>query len=154
VSAWTIEAKQRLLVGEEAEALSLYRKAADLVPGAPWLQQRAATLARKLGQTEAALGYCRRAATAFSLAGLRRRALTPLRTAWQLALEVLPQHTERFVELTMELSELQGQLGLPADALSTFERGNRALRNIGHAELSPVTLSLRVAAPQAELLKA
>jgi hypothetical protein len=137
---WTADAKKLLESGKEAAALELYRRAADELPGAPWLQHRTAELARKLKQTEIAIAYFRRAGTAFQLAGFAKRAQAPLRTGWTLACEGLPGTARVLVEVAVELMQLHRQLGFSADATVLFERTNAVLRSRGFSELPPHTL--------------
>ncbi|HEY4106317.1 MAG TPA: hypothetical protein VGM44_20600, partial [Polyangiaceae bacterium] len=115
VERLTTEAKHFASAGKDAPALEAYRRASELMPGAPWLQHRTAELARKLKQYEVAAEHYRRAGSAFIGAGFPKRALGPYRTAWGLYLAALPQNPSAFVALTLELAELQGTLGFPAD---------------------------------------
>ncbi len=140
VEAWTTEAKKLVECGKEEAALALYRRAADELSGAPWLQHRTAELARKLKQPDVAITYFRRAATAFQLAEFPKRAIAPLRTAWTLAIDALPSSSALLVSLGGELMQLHKALGFSADATVTFERTNVALRQHGFAELPPSTL--------------
>lgn len=137
VERWTAEAKKLVEAGNEAAALELYKKAADELPGAPWLQHRTAELSRKLKQPDAAILYFRRAATAFQLAEFAKRAIAPLRTAWTIAVENLPSTSKSLVELAQELMQIQKRLGFAADASVTLERTNAALRGRGFSELAP-----------------
>lgn len=136
VERWTSEAKKLIENGNEAAALELYRRAADDLPGAPWLQHRTAELARKLKKSEVAITYFRRAATAFQIADFPKRAVAPLRTGWSLAIEGLPTTSKSLVELALELMQLHRSLGFAADATVTFERTNAALRVRGFSEIA------------------
>jgi len=147
VERWTAEAKKLTEAGQEAAALELYRRAADELPGAPWLQHRTAELARKLKQHDAAIIYFRRAATAFQIADFTKRAVAPLRTAWSLAIDNLPDTSKVLVELAMELMQVHRRLGFAADATVTLERTNTALRTRGFSELSAPMLETMDRAP-------
>lgn len=140
VERWTGEAKKLAESGKEAAALDLYCRAADELPGAPWLQHRTAELARKLKKNDAAINYFRRAATAFQIADFAKRAVAPLRTAWSLAIDGLPGTSKLLVELAIELMQLHRRLGFSADATVTFERTNAALRTRGFSEIAPHVL--------------
>jgi len=140
VERWTADAKKLADAGKEAAALDLYRRAADELPGAPWLQHRTAELARKLKQHDAAIMYFRRAATAFEVADFAKRAVAPLRTAWSLAMDGLPGSSKVLVELALELMQVHRRLGFTADATVTLERTNTALRSRGFSEISPHVL--------------
>jgi hypothetical protein len=135
VELWTTDAKKLAESGKEAAALDLYRRAADELSGAPWLQHRTAELARKLRQNDIAIVYFRRAATAFQIADFPKRAIAPLRTAWALAIESLPTTSKLLVDLAVELMQLHRRLGFAADATVTFERTNAALRAQGFSEI-------------------
>jgi hypothetical protein len=135
VERWTAEAKKLAEAGKDGEALELYRRAADELPGAPWLQHRTAELARKLRQPDVAISYFRRAATAFQIADFVKRAVAPMRTAWSLAVDNLPGTSKVLVELALELMQLQRRLGFAADATVTLERTNLALRTRGFSEI-------------------
>jgi hypothetical protein len=135
VERWTAEAKKLADGGKEAAALDLYRRAADELAGAPWLQHRTAELARKLKQNDVAITYFRRAATAFQIADFPKRAVAPLRTAWVLALEGLPVTSKLLVEVAVDLMQVHRRLGFAADAAVTFERTNAALRARGFSEI-------------------
>ena len=137
IERWTAEAKKLADAGKEAAALELYCRAADELPGAPWLQHRTAELARKLKKHETAIKYFRRAATAFQIADFSKRAVAPLRTAWSLAIDGLPGTSKLLVELGLELMQLHRRLGFSADAAVTFERTNTALRARGFSEIAP-----------------
>lgn len=128
---WGAEAKRLADAGNDDAALELYRKAADLLPGAPWLQQRTAELARKLSQHDVALLYYRQSAEAFLKAGFAKRALPPLRSAWCVAREGLPASRAQLLELSKRLSELQKSLGFLADAEVTLDHTSDALRKCG-----------------------
>jgi tetratricopeptide (TPR) repeat protein len=135
IERWTADARKLAESGKEPAALELYRRAADELPGAPWLQHRTAELARKLKQYEAAIIYFRRASTAFQIADFAKRAVAPLRNAWSLAMDGLPGTSKLLVELSVELMQLHRSLGFAADATVTFERTNAALRARGFSEL-------------------
>jgi hypothetical protein len=135
VELWTNQAKKLAETGKEAAALDLYRRAADELAGAPWLQHRTAELARKLKKNDIAIVYFRRAATAFQIADFVKRAVAPLRTAWALAIEGLPVTSKLVVDLAVELMQLHRRLGFTADASVTFERTNTALRARGFSEI-------------------
>jgi hypothetical protein len=135
VERWTTDAKKLRDAGKEGVALDLYRRAADAMAGAPWLQHRTAELARKLRQHDAAIIYFRRAAAAFQGADFPKRAVAPLRTAWSLAVEGLPGTCKALVDIAVELMQLHRKLGFAADASVTFERTNAALRGRGFSEI-------------------
>src|SRR5450432_575696 len=137
VERLTSEAKKLSSAGKEAQALETYRKAAELMPGAPWLQHRTAELARKLKQPDVAAQHYRRAGAAFIGAGFPKRALSPLRTAWALRVAVLPNDASGFVALTLDLAELQRELGFPADGAFTIANANEALNAAGCKERAP-----------------
>lgn len=136
VEGWTAEAKKLIEGGRDLAALDLYCRAADELPGAPWLQHRTAELARKLKKHDVAIVYFRRAATAFQIADFAKRAVAPLRTAWSLAIDGLPTTSRLLVELALELMQLHRSLGFAADATVTFERTNGALRSRGFSEIA------------------
>jgi tetratricopeptide (TPR) repeat protein len=136
IERWTSEAKKLAESGKEAAALELYCRAADELPGAPWLQHRTAELARKLKKHDLAINYFRRAATAFQIADFSKRAVAPLRTAWSLAIDGLPGTSKLLVDLAVELMQLHRRLGFAADATVTFERTNAALRSRGFSEIA------------------
>jgi hypothetical protein len=136
VERWTHEAKKLAETGDEEAALELYRRAADELAGAPWLQHRTAELARKLKKPAIAIVYFRRAATAFQIAEFPKRAVAPLRTAWSLAIEGLPDTSAVLIDLAVELMQVHRGLGFAADATVTFERTNAALRARGFSEIS------------------
>jgi hypothetical protein len=129
---WGAEAKRLADAGREVAAFDLYRKAADALPGAPWLQHRTAELARKLKRNDLALAYFRRSAEGFRKAGFERRAVAPLRMAWTVARENLPAMNESFAEVAHELSTLLTRLALTADAEAVTEQTQDAVR---HAQL-------------------
>jgi hypothetical protein len=135
VERWTAEAKKLAEAGKGVAALELYRKAADELPGAPWLQHRTAELARKLQKNDVAIGYYRRAATAFQIADFSKRAVAPLRTAWSLAIHGLPGTSKSLVDVAVDLMQVYRRLGFTADATVTFERTNVALRSRGFSEM-------------------
>jgi len=134
VEQLTEVAKQQSRAGREADALETYRQAAELMAGAPWLQHRTAELARKLKNTELAIQHYRRAAAAFIGAGFPKRALSPLRTGFTLAVNELPKYPSVFVSLTLELAELQRALGFPADGALTISNANHVLTLTGCSE--------------------
>lgn len=140
IERWTAEAKKLAESGKEGAALELYCRAADELPGAPWLQHRTAELARKLKKNDVAINYFRRAATAFQIADFSKRAVAPLRTAWSLAIDGLPSTSKLLVDLAVELMQLHRRLGFSADATVTFERTNTALRTRGFSEIAPHVL--------------
>jgi len=136
VERWIAEAKKQHELGNAAAAIELYRNAADQLPGAPWLQHRTAELARKLEQNDVAILYFRRAATSFQLAQFTKRAIAPLRFAWTLAVEGLPQTSHSLVEVASELIQVNRKLGLSTDATVILERTNAALRGRGFSEMT------------------
>jgi tetratricopeptide (TPR) repeat protein len=131
------EAKKHNGAGEEAKALECYRQAAELMPGAPWLQHRTAELARKLKQLEVAVLHYRRAAAAFIVAGFPKRALAPLRNAWQASLSILPAQSGTFAALTLELAHVQRELGFQPEAFVSIANANQALRACGASDRVP-----------------
>jgi hypothetical protein len=137
VEQWTAEAKKLVDSGKETAGLELYRRAADELSGAPWLQHRTAELCRKLKQIDLAIVYFRRASTAFQMAEFPKRAVAPLRTAWSLAIEGLPGTSKLLVEIATELMQLHRRLGFMADATVTLERTNAVLRARGFSEMAP-----------------
>jgi hypothetical protein len=137
VEQLTNEAKKLSNAGKELHALETYRKAAALMPGAPWLQHRTAELARKLKRPDVAAQHYRRAGAAFIGAGFPKRALAPLRAAWSLHIAALPKNPSGLVSLTVELVELQRELGFPADAALSITNTNEALLAAGCAEQLP-----------------
>lgn len=142
VERWTAEAKKLTDAGKDAAGLELYRRAADELSGAPWLQHRTAELARKLRQNEVAIVYYRRAATAFQMAEFPKRAVAPLRTAWSLAIEGLPGTSKLLVEVATELMQLHRRLGFAADASVTLERTNAVLRGLGFSQIGAQALEM------------
>ena len=128
--------------GNELQALEAYKTAASLMLGAPWLQLRTAELARKLHQPESATQHYRRAASAFIRAGFPKRALAPLRAAWQVAASLLPRDVSSFITITLELTNVQRELGLSADAKTMLGNANQALRAAGSTESVPLNLEL------------
>lgn len=136
VERWGAEARRLAESGREVSALDLYRKAADAMPGAPWLQLRTGELARKLRQNEQAIHYLIRAGDAFINAGFPKRAIAPLRSAWSVARQGVPRTLTLFLDVTHKLARLQKQLGFGADASVTFEYANDTLRRLNMDELS------------------
>jgi hypothetical protein len=139
----TAAAKKLNGVGKEAQALETYRKAAELMPGAPWLQHRTAELARKLKQPDVAAQYYRRAGAAFIGAGFPKRALGPLRTAWALGVAALPADPSGFVALTLDLARLQQDLGFAADGGVSIAHANEALHAASRSERVPALAEQR-----------
>lgn len=137
VEALTATAKKLSGEGKEAQALEAYKTAAGLMLGAPWLQHRTAELARKLKQPEAAALHYRRAAAAFIRAGFPKRALAPLRTAWQVTLALLPGNASAFITISLEFANVQRELGLAADAKLTLANSNLALETAGSNDRVP-----------------
>ncbi|HEX2670866.1 MAG TPA: hypothetical protein VHM25_08340 [Polyangiaceae bacterium] len=135
-------AKKLTAQGNEAQALETYKTASGLMLGAPWLQHRTAELARKLKQPEAATLHYRRAAAAFIRAGFPKRALSPLRTAWQLSLPLLPQAASPFITLSLELANVQRELGFAAEAKTTLTNANVALEASGSSDRVPTLAEL------------
>ena len=131
VERWGAEARRLAESGREAAALEIYLRAADALPGAPWLQHRTAELARKLRQYDVAISYFRRAAMAFVAAGFAKRAIAPLTSAWTLARAGLPSTGAVLPRVAEELSELLKSLGLATDASVTLEYTEDALRRAG-----------------------
>lgn len=152
VERWTAEAKKLADSGKEAAALDMYRRAADELAGAPWLQHRTAELARKLKKNDVAITYFRRAATAFQIADFSKRAVAPLRTAWTLAIDGLPATSKALVDVAVELMQVHRRLGFAADATVTFERTNAALRNRGFSEIGAHVLEAMQRDPAAARL--
>jgi hypothetical protein len=152
VERWTAEAKKLADSGKEAAALDMYRRAADELAGAPWLQHRTAELARKLKKNDVAIIYFRRAATAFQIADFAKRAVAPLRTAWTLAIDGLPATSKSLVDVAVELMQVHRRLGFAADATVTFERTNAALRNRGFSEIGAHVLEAMQRDPAAARL--
>lgn len=159
VERWTAEAKKLAEAGKDAAALELYRRAAEELPGAPWLQHRTAELARKLRKNDVAITHFRRAAAAFQMADFSKRAVAPLRTAWALAIDGLPATSKLLVDVAVELMQVHRRLGFAADATVTFERTNAALRSRGFSEMGAHVLeslqqtpSARVSTPPSQLV--
>jgi len=143
---WGAEAKRLADNGDVPGAFDLYRKAAEALPGAPWLQHRTADMARKLGQHELSIHYFRRSADGFIRAGFPRRGIAPLRLAWTLARSALPQHLDVFGDISQTLVNLQRQLELLADAEVTADQTEEALRHAGiRGEPAPLHSILRTA---------
>ena len=137
VEALTVVAKKLSSSGKEAQALEAYKSAAALMLGAPWLQHRTAELARKLKQPEVAALHYRRAAAAFIRAGFPKRALAPLRTAWQVSVALLPTEASAFITITLELANVQRELGFGSDAKLSLSNANQALRASGSSDRVP-----------------
>ena len=137
VERLTSAAKKLSSTGKEAQALETYQQAAELMPGAPWLQFRTAELARKLKQPAVAAEHYQRTSTAFIRAGFLKRALGPLRGAWALRGAALPKDPSSFAALSVELAELQRALGLAADAVLSIASANDALQASGCTERVP-----------------
>src|SRR4051812_20576495 len=110
--------------------------------GAPWLQHRTAELARKLKQPEVAALHYRRAAAAFIRAGFPKRALAPLRAAWQANLTLLPGNASAFITIGLELANVQRELGFAADAKLTLSNTNLALEASGSSDRVPTVAEL------------
>jgi hypothetical protein len=132
---WGAEAKRLADSGHDVAAFDLYRKAADALPGAPWLQHKTAEMARKLKRDDLAITYFLRSASGFRNAGFAKRAVAPLRLAWSIARSGLPGSGPAFQQIADELGELFDSLGLAADAESIVEQSNEALRRAGLAPL-------------------
>ena len=152
VEALTAVAKKLAGEGKDAQALEAYKTASGLMPGAPWLQHRTAELARKLKQPEVAALHYRRAAAAFIAAGFPKRALAPLRTAWQVCIGLLPGNSSSFITITLELANVQRELGFAADAKLTLSNTNQALRASGSPDRVPTAdlVGLRSSRPPAD----
>lgn len=129
---WGAEAKRLADGGDFEGAFNLYRKAAEALPGAPWLQHRTADLARKLGKHDLAIHYFRRSADGFIRAGFQRRGIAPLRLAWTLARAALPEQANALREIADSLIELQRGLDLQSDAEVTADQTAEALRRMPH----------------------
>lgn len=142
-------AKKLTAEGNEVQALETYKTASGLMLGAPWLQHRTAELARKLKQPEVATLHYRRAAAAFIRAGFPKRALSPLRTGWQLSVPLLPKGASPFITLTLELANVQRELGFGADAKATLSNANLALEASGSADRVPTLAQLETASKPA-----
>ena len=145
VEALTAVAKKLSGEGKEAQALEAYKTASGLMLGAPWLQHRTAELARKLKQPEVAALHYRRAAAAFIRAGFPKRALAPLRTAWQVSIALLPGNASTFATIASEFANVQRELGFAADAKQTLANTNQALEASGSAERVPTAAQLEQA---------
>lgn len=152
VEALTDAAKKLSSTGKEAQALEAYKQAAALMLGAPWLQNRTAELARKLRQPEVAVLHYRRAAAAFIQAGFPKRALAPLRTAWQVSVALLPADASAFITITLELASVQRDLGFASDAKLSIVNANQALRASGRSDRVPTGIDpeLRSVRPPAK----
>jgi len=135
-------AKKLTAEGHEAQALETYKTASGLMLGAPWLQHRTAELARKLKQPEVAALHYRRAAAAFIRAGFPKRALSPLRTGWQLSLPLLPKNASQFITISLELANVQRELGFGSDAKLTLTNANLALEASGSSDRVPTLAEL------------
>jgi hypothetical protein len=142
VETLTTVAKKLTAEGKEAQALEAYKTASGLMLGAPWLQHRTAELARKLKQPEVAALHYRRAAAAFIRAGFPKRALAPLRTAWQMSIALLPSNASAFITIGLEFANVQRELGFAADAKLTLTNTNLALDASGSAERVPAAAEL------------
>ncbi len=142
VETLTAVAKKLTSEGKEAQALEAYKTASGLMLGAPWLQHRTAELARKLKQPEVAALHYRRAAAAFIRAGFPKRAIAPLRTAWQVSIALLPSSATAFITVALEFANVQRELGFAADAKLTLTSTNHALEASGSAERVPTTSQL------------
>ena len=134
VETLTAVAKKLTSEGKELQALEAYKTAAGLMQGAPWLQNRTAELARKMKQPEVAVLHYRRAAAAFIRAGFPKRAIAPLRTAWQVSILLLPGSAPDFVIIGTEFASVQRELGLTTDAKITVANSNQALETSGSVE--------------------
>jgi hypothetical protein len=128
------EAKKHNATGNEAGALECYVEAASLMSGAPWLQHRTAELARKLKQLDVAAVHYRRAASAFVAAGFPKRALSPLRNAWQASQSSLPHSADAFIGISLELAHAQRELGFGPEAAQCVANANQALKASGSQE--------------------
>jgi hypothetical protein len=142
VETLTAVAKKLMGEGKEAQALEAYKTASGLMLGAPWLQHRTAELARKLKQPEAAALHYRRAAAAFIRAGFPKRALAPLRAAWQVSIAPLPANVSAFITIGLELANVQRELGFGADAKLTLTNTNLALEASGSSDRVPAAAEL------------
>jgi hypothetical protein len=140
VEALAVAAKKLSSSGKEAQALEAYKTASGLMLGAPWLQHRTAELARKLRQPDVASLHYRRAAAAFIGAGFPKRALAPLRTAWQMSVALLPGDASAFITITLELANVQRELGFASDAKLSLVNANQALRASGSPDRVPTGL--------------
>lgn len=137
VETLTAVAKKLSSEGKDAQALEAYQSAAGLMLGAPWLQNRTAELARKLRLNDIAALHYRRAAAAFIKAGFPKRALGPLRTAWQVTVNGLPATASAFITISLELSNVQRELGFSSDAKLTVNNANQALEAAGSEDRVP-----------------
>jgi hypothetical protein len=144
VERWGAEARRLAESGREAAALDIYQRAADALPGAPWLQHRTAELARKLRQYDVAISYFRRAAMAFVAAGFAKRAIAPLTSAWTLSRAGLPSTGAVLPRVAEELADLLKSLGLATDASVTLEYTEDALRRAGLTYTPDSTREMRV----------
>ena len=144
VEALTAVAKRLSGEHKEAQALEAYKTAAGLMLGAPWLQHRTAELARKLRQPEVAAFHYRRAAAAFIRAGFPKRALAPLRMAWQVSVALLPGDAAGFVTVATELASVQRELGFASDARLSLTNTNQALKAAGCSERMPSAAEFEV----------
>jgi hypothetical protein len=142
VEALTAVAKKLTSEGNDLQALEAYKTASGLMLGAPWLQHRTAELARKLKQPEVAALHYRRAAAAFIRAGFPKRALSPLRTAWQVSIALLPGNASAFITIGLELANVQRELGFAADAKLTLTNTNVALEASGSTDRAPTAAQL------------
>jgi len=142
VETLTAVAKKLMGEGKEAQALEAYKTASGLMLGAPWLQHRTAELARKLKQPEVAALHYRRAAVAFIRAGFPKRALSPLRAAWQVSIPLLPANASAFITIGLELTNVQRELGFAADAKFTWTNTNLALEASGSSDRMPSAAEL------------
>lgn len=134
---WGSEAKRLADSGREVAAFDLYRKAADILPLAPWLQLRTGELARKLKKPELAINYFVRSAQAFIQAGFAKRSVPPLRQAWSVAREQLPTAENAFVEVAHELVRVLKEQRFVADAEVVVEQTGEALRSCGRPRSFP-----------------
>lgn len=151
VEALTAIAKKLGGEGKEPQALVAYQTASGLMLGAPWLQLRTAEFARKLQKPEVAALHFRRAAAAFIRAGFPKRALSPLRTAWQTSVSLLPNDVSSFVAVSLELSKLQNDLGAAADAEATLVNADQALGSVGSVERLPPRAEIELGAVSSPL---
>jgi hypothetical protein len=87
-----------------------------------------------LKQLDVAALHYRRAAAAFVAAGFPKRALSPLRNAWQASQSALPQQAEAFIAVTLELAHAQRELGFGPEATLSIANANQALRACGSQE--------------------
>jgi hypothetical protein len=142
VESLAAEAKKHSGAGSELQALECYRQASELMLGAPWLQHRTAELARKLKLPELAAVHYRRAAAAFIAAGFPKRALAPLRNAWQASQAALPEQSRAFIAVTLELVHAQRELGFEPEAAQSIANANRALCASGSDDRMPAGAEL------------